>query len=207
MLNKQELIKHIATKLNGFGYSVYLSKDGRYGFYTDGVRVVSFGGQWNFSVDFTGNYRPSVECGTGWQLAKERSDITKEEADSMIKANALYWTGNKNPVYSTPEQHLKTYGASSGYVLFECEKPLEWQALWDAMDAKPNDWIETTEEMFWNMLECVPPRAQEPSRFLVGEALRTNDAGENVHSCFKECGGRYFAKNMTVAQFKERVTA
>ena len=46
---------------------------------------------------------------------------------------------------------------------------LEWQPLWDAMDARPTEWIETTEQMWWDMLECVPPRAQAGSRFLVGE--------------------------------------
>lgn len=79
---------------------------------------------------------------------------------------------------------------------------LEWQDLWDAMDARPTEWIETTEEMYCHMLECVPPRAQEWSRFLVGEALRHNSEGKAVHTCFKEVGSRFFAKNMTVDEFK-----
>ena len=82
---------------------------------------------------------------------------------------------------------------------------LEWQALWDAMDAQPEAWIPTTEDMYWQMLECVPPRAQTRAAFLVGEPRRHNAAGEAVHACFKETrGGEFFARNLTVQQFKEQ---
>lgn len=81
---------------------------------------------------------------------------------------------------------------------------LEWQNLWDAMDARPDDWIPTTEAMFWEMLECLPPRAQTGRAFLVGEPLRHDEHGHTVHACFKQTiGGEYFARNLTVAQFKE----
>lgn len=112
---KKELVQHIAQKLIGFGYDVYLSKDGRHGFYTDGLRVVSFGGSWEFFVDFSGNYIPSKNSGTGWMIAKEQSDVSAEQAARYIKANAPAWTGNIRAVYTTPEQHLNTYGRSSGY--------------------------------------------------------------------------------------------
>lgn len=112
-----QLVHDTATALTSYGYIVYLSKNKQHGFYTDGRRVVSFGGQWNFSLDFSGNYR-SQHCGTGWQIAKEQGVPTKEQADYWINANAPSWTDNKNPVYTTPEQHLKTYGQSSGYEKF-----------------------------------------------------------------------------------------
>jgi hypothetical protein len=115
---KKELIQHIAEKLHSFGYEVNISADGRHGFYTNGKRVISFGGYWNFSVDFSGNYAPSRTSGTGWQIAKEQADITKEQADSYINANAPSWARNTNPIYTTPAQHLKTYGKSSGYQKF-----------------------------------------------------------------------------------------
>ena len=118
---KKQLIQHIAKKLDSFGYQVYLSKDGQYGFYTDGRRVISFGGQWSFSVDFSGNYAPSKTSGTGWGIAKEKTDITRDEADRYINTNAPTWTGNTSPIYTTPEQHLKTYGKSSGYTKFNQE--------------------------------------------------------------------------------------
>jgi hypothetical protein len=116
---KRELIQQIAKKLVSFGYDVYISEDKTYGFYTDGKRVVSFGGQWHFFVDFSGNYATTKQSGTGWQIAREQSDITEEQASEYIRANAPAWTGNKTPVYTTPEQHLKTYGKSSGYSKFE----------------------------------------------------------------------------------------
>jgi|GEM_PF-3253630 len=86
--------------------------------------------------------------------------------------------------------------------------PLEWAALWAAMDAAPNDWIETTEEMYFEMLECVPPRAMARGWFLVGEPKTHNEQGEAVHACFRMTGGtissgtaRFHAKHMTVAEF------
>jgi hypothetical protein len=79
--------------------------------------------------------------------------------------------------------------------------PLEWQALWDAMDASPEAWIPTTEKMYWDMLEVLPPRKMLGRNFLVGEALRHNSAGEAVYSCFTQFGDTYKAKNLTVAEF------
>jgi hypothetical protein len=80
--------------------------------------------------------------------------------------------------------------------------PLEWQPLWDAMDAAPFEWIETTGEMFWQMLECLPPRAQRRGAFLVGEPKTHNENGQAVHACFNErADGRFFARHMTVAEF------
>lgn len=80
---------------------------------------------------------------------------------------------------------------------------LEWQALWDAMEAAPEAWILTTEKMYWEMLEVLPPRAQTRRAFLVGEALRSNGQGEAVYSCFAKTGDEYRAKNMTLKEFKE----
>ncbi len=79
---------------------------------------------------------------------------------------------------------------------------LFWQSLWDAMDAQPEEWIETTESMYWNMLEALPPRAMRHKAFLVGEALRHNENGETVYSCFKQKNDGYFARNLTLAQFQ-----
>lgn len=45
---------------------------------------------------------------------------------------------------------------------------------------------------------------QERGRFLVGEALRTNKDGFAVHACFRQqSNSEFFAKNMTVQEFKE----
>ena len=80
-------------------------------------------------------------------------------------------------------------------------KPLEWKELWDAMDANPSEWIPTTEAMYWEMLEVLPPRKMQGQNFLVGEPLRHNGQGEAVYSCFTKFGGTYKAKNLTVNEF------
>jgi hypothetical protein len=80
-------------------------------------------------------------------------------------------------------------------------QPLEWQPLWDAMDANPNEWIPTTEKMYWDMLGSFAPRKTIGQNFLVGEALRSNGNGEAVYSCFTKFGDTYKAKNMTVNEF------
>ena len=82
-------------------------------------------------------------------------------------------------------------------------KPLEWQNLWDAMDASPDAWIPTTESMYWEMLCVLPPREQTRESFLVGEPLRSNGAGETLYSCFCRTGDNFRARNLTVKQFKE----
>jgi hypothetical protein len=80
-------------------------------------------------------------------------------------------------------------------------KPLEWKALWDALDANPDAWIPTTEAMYWEMLEAVPPRKMIGHHFLVGEALRDNSDGYPVYSCFTKHGDTHKAKHMTYKQF------
>jgi hypothetical protein len=80
-------------------------------------------------------------------------------------------------------------------------KPLEWKELWDAMDANPDQWILTTEKMYWDMLEVLPPRKMLGENFLVGEANNHNAAGEAVYSCFTKFGDTYKAKHLTVREF------
>lgn len=79
--------------------------------------------------------------------------------------------------------------------------PLEWQELWDAMDANPNEWILTTESMYWEMLGAVPPIKMIGRNFVVGEPLRSNGQGEAVYSCFARFGDTCKAKNLTLAEF------
>jgi hypothetical protein len=80
---------------------------------------------------------------------------------------------------------------------------LEWQPLWDAMEANPSDWIPTTEKMYWDMLECVPPRAMTRQAFLVGEAHSDNAEGCPFYACFRKVSEQYFARHLTLEQFKE----
>ena len=80
-------------------------------------------------------------------------------------------------------------------------KPLEWNELWDAMDANPQEWIPTTEAMYWQMLEVLPPRKMLGQNFLVGEANCHNAEGEAVYSCFTKFGDTYKAKHLTLRGF------
>lgn len=120
---KKQLIQHLAAKLHGYGYQVYIAESGEHGCYTDGRRVVSFGGHWRFSVDFTGNYRPVKPAdgkyvGTGWSIEREVCDINRYSAKAYVEACAPRWaTGDISVTYPTIEQHLKTYPASK-YTLF-----------------------------------------------------------------------------------------
>lgn len=84
-------------------------------------------------------------------------------------------------------------------------KKLEWAELWDAMEATPEAWIETTEDMYWSMLEALPPRKMTHSAFLVGEPLRHNVEGDAVYACFLRFGDTVKAKNLTVKQFNQEI--
>lgn len=124
---KKDLITRIAAQLHSYDYTVYVSSNGEHGFYTDGTRVVTFGGSWSWSVDFSGNYKATTaeggrRIGTGWLIdgGKELSCIGRHTADQFIKAGAPQWAvGAEQFKYTTPEQHLATYGKSSGYTLWE----------------------------------------------------------------------------------------
>lgn len=79
--------------------------------------------------------------------------------------------------------------------------PVVWNELWDAMKETPTAWIETTETMYWEMLEVLPPVRMEGRKFLVGEADHDNERGEAVYACFKKVGERFYARYLTIAQF------
>lgn len=86
-------------------------------------------------------------------------------------------------------------------------KQLVWAELWAAMDANPDQWIETTEAMYWEMLEVLPPRKMIGRSFLVGEADHHNSEGYPVYSCFTKLGYKqldtYKAKKLSYKQFME----
>lgn len=116
---KKQLVKYFANKLVSFGYTVYIAKSGEYGFYTDGNRCISFGGMWNLSLNISGNYK-SNKCGTGWQIEKEICDFDKSDAEKWINENPPQWaTRGEQVKLTTPEQHLATYGKSSGYIEYK----------------------------------------------------------------------------------------
>ena len=81
------------------------------------------------------------------------------------------------------------------------EIPLEWAELWKAMKSVPQKWVLTTNEMYWAMLECLPPRAMQGDGFLVGEADHDNSEGVTVYACFMQRGDVTKARYLTVKEF------
>ena len=110
----QEMFEIIADALKAWGFSVWKSKSGTYGFYTDEqeTRLVSFQTT-DGVVTFSGNYVASQGCGTGWQMESD-APRTKQDAEKYLYRGAPYWA-NPNPTYTTVAQHLEMYGVSSGY--------------------------------------------------------------------------------------------
>ena len=82
-------------------------------------------------------------------------------------------------------------------------KGYEWKDLWDAMDAYPDKWQPTTREMSMEMLGALPPAAMTSTAFLVGEPKTHNKDGFPIYACFRNVGGKYEAKYMTLKEFKE----
>ena len=112
---EKEAATDFARAVAAQGLTVYLASRGTYGFFTDGRRVVCFSVGMFEGVRLSGNYRPSKETGTGWMIM---NGATPEHAAAALATHAPRWA-NRAPVYTTPEEHLKTYGKSSGYSLLK----------------------------------------------------------------------------------------
>lgn len=82
-------------------------------------------------------------------------------------------------------------------------KGYEWKDLWNAMDACPKEWQPTTREMAMEMLGALPPTAMKGEAFLVGEPKTHNKEGLPVYACFRNVGGKYEAKHMTLNEFNQ----
>ena len=130
-------------------------------------------------------------------------DISGKYAAALTRARKL--GGRK--------YHNKSYGGGIIFQSYNTQSladdlnnalrgPVMWQELWDAMKAAPTAWIETTEAMYSEMLEVLPPVAMTRRHFLVGEAESHNERGEAVYACFKKIGDRYYARHLTIAQFQ-----
>lgn len=117
---QEQAIAEIAAQLKSHGYTVYLAKDGMYGFYTDGKRVVSFGSSLGIT-HFSGSYKTDYPgAGSGWRIADGLGSVSAEAAKNMIEMYAPSWAtrGATKVQYTTPEQYLKKYQESSGFNLF-----------------------------------------------------------------------------------------
>lgn len=117
----------LTSKIKSFGYPVYLSEKGNYGFFTnaDGIRVISFQIDY-FFFNFSANHK-SIGLGTGYRITSDEKCLlweidtfcTAEFLESLINAPA-YKSRRKNEKFlswTTLEQHLKSYQESSKYIL------------------------------------------------------------------------------------------
>ncbi len=119
-LHKKLAFNQLATTIANLGFTVYVSDNGKYGFYTDHMerRVVSININIDFELKFGGNYHGGFNSSNGWQM--ETPELTKEGLHRALYLVAPRWA-NKNPTYTTVEQYLAMYGKSSGFTLFKVE--------------------------------------------------------------------------------------
>lgn len=122
-------------------------------------------------------------------------------ADAEFQARAGNPPSIEIRAWDTVDGHVHEYTVSPDGV--DLVSPPTWNDLWDALQETPAKWVETTEEMYWEMLEAVPPKRQNARKFLVGEAHHDNAQGEAVYACFKEHDGRFFARYATIAEYTD----
>lgn len=78
----------------------------------------------------------------------------------------------------------------------------EWEQLWDILKLNLKqdkfEWVETTKNMFEQMLEALPPAYIENSKFAMGEPFSTDKNGNVVFICFKQVNNQFFAQLNTI---------
>lgn len=113
---KTEATAQLAQEIKAAGFRVFLAESGTYGFYTnaDGSRVTCF--QYDLGgFRFSGNYKTDQPrmTGTGWEVLKGSfADMNAEYPPSWATRQSK-WS------FTTLEQHLATYQASSRYTEVE----------------------------------------------------------------------------------------
>ena len=113
--------EEFAKKVTKFGFKVYMAESGTYGIITDDKedRVLYF--QMTFgSLNLSGTYKANRYCGTGWQITDDLGQyFDKEYIKECLYMLAPRWVTTEPMKYSTLEEHLESYQASSKYKLFE----------------------------------------------------------------------------------------
>ena len=117
MTPSQKMGKEFADHAKAMGFTVYLAKTGTYGFLTDndGMRVLCFDCDHMRGTKLSGNYQPSKNHGTGWQIAESVHLPRKDELQAYLYTPVPNWITRPVQPFTTVEQHLDRYGRSSGY--------------------------------------------------------------------------------------------
>jgi len=127
VITDKERTAELVSKIKSFGYPVYLSEKGNYGFFTnaDGSRVISFHIDY-FFFNFSANHK-SIGLGTGYRITNDEKCLlweidtfcTAKFLESLINA-PIYKSRRKNERFiswTTLNQHLEMYQQSSKYTL------------------------------------------------------------------------------------------
>ena len=110
-----------AKRIKELGFRVFLAENREYGFVTnaDGSRVITF----SFLMDpsLSGTYGPpSRESGTGWRLSRSPENIrTAEDVEAALAETPPAYCGKGWRYFTTLDQYLDYYGASSRYFEFQ----------------------------------------------------------------------------------------
>lgn len=121
----QNEINRLGRVLKGFGYDVYISESGTYGFFCkpDGQKLISFQVDY-FFISFSANHK-SRGLGSGYRITSDEQCVmwemekwaTKEFFESLLDCKP-YRSHKSNEVFlswTTLDQHLATYNSSSKY--------------------------------------------------------------------------------------------
>ena len=82
-------------------------------------------------------------------------------------------------------------------------EPLVYSALFNAMKMHPETWMPTTQEMYYEMRDVVPPAGMKSQSFLMGEPVGHDQHDRAVFACFKRVGEEFFARHMTLAGYSQ----
>lgn len=171
--------------------------------------AMSIEGHWGELI-----YAIVVEAEERFKKCDEESDFCIQTASTVIVfggTNRVIWSPQngfrpdrsycRDTFLELWDQHYNDAPKTASNKL-EC-KPLEWDALWEAMKDNPTKWVPTTEHMYDQMLCVLPPEAQSSSGFLCGEPYTHNAEGHAVYAAFMRKGESHYAKYLTVRKFKK----
>lgn len=124
MKTKNDYTVELATKIKSFGFDVYLSSVGNYGFFTDGNKLISFQIDY-FFFSFSANHK-SINLGSGYRLTEDDQCLLWD-VDKFCTLEFLQGLLNCKPYISkkphekfvswtTLEEHLSFYNSSSKYI-------------------------------------------------------------------------------------------
>lgn len=123
----QTEVNRLSKVLLGFGYDVYISESGTYGFFCkpDGQKLISFQIDY-FFFHFSSNHK-SQKLGSGHRITKDEQCVlwkmenwaTKEFFESLIDCKPYKGNikkGEKFIKWTNLEEHMSFYNSSSKYV-------------------------------------------------------------------------------------------